>query len=121
MAVRKKSFKGFNIEQHQRLQDVIGFGPSTNIHTKDILELGKQVADGFNEGLGHKEKVNHPSHYNSHPSGIECIVIIESMPFNVGSAIKYLWRAGLKDDAPTKQDFEKAIWYIKREIERLKL
>ena len=66
------------------------------------------------------EAVNHPKHYNSHPSGIECIQIIRHLNFNIGSAIKYLWRAGLKNQNPTIQDLEKAIWYIKDEIERLK-
>ncbi len=65
------------------------------------------------------EAVNHPRHYNAHPSGIECIVVIEHMTFNVGSAMKYLWRAGLKDTEPTIQDLKKAAWYIAREIERL--
>jgi|SRR5579871_3272746 len=62
--------------------------------------------------------VNHPRHYTSHPSGIECITIIEWMNFNVGNAIKYLWRAGEKGFEI--QDLEKAEWYVKREIERLK-
>lgn len=67
-----------------------------------------------------KSPVNHPPHYTSHPSGIECITIVEHMPFNIGNAIKYLWRAGLKDNAPTVQDYEKAIWYVQREIGRIK-
>lgn len=61
--------------------------------------------------------VNHPSHYNSNPSGVECIVVAEHMPFNIGNAMKYLWRAGLKD--ATIQDLQKAAWYVNREIERL--
>jgi hypothetical protein len=60
--------------------------------------------------------VNHPKHYTQHPSGVECIQITEHFNFCVGNAIKYLWRAGLKDD--TIQDLCKAIWYIEREIER---
>ena len=63
------------------------------------------------------EKVNHPKHYNSHPTGIECIDIIEHFPFNLGSAMKYIWRAGLKGERA--EDLEKAAWYIQREIERL--
>lgn len=63
---------------------------------------------------------NHPTRYNAHPSGIECITIVEHMPFNIGNAIKYLWRSGLKENAPTEQDLDKAIWYIQREKERLK-
>lgn len=65
------------------------------------------------------DSVNHPSHYNAHPSGVEAIAICEHMTFNVGNAIKYLWRAGLKDSAPTVEDLEKAAWYIAREIERV--
>ena len=67
-----------------------------------------------------KEKpdpVNSPSHYTSHPSGIECIQVTEHMPFCIGNAIKYLWRAGLKGDAV--EDLKKAAWYINREIERV--
>lgn len=67
------------------------------------------------------DKVNHPSHYNSHPSGIECITIIEHMPHNIGAAVKYLWRAGLKENSPTLEDYDKAIWYIEREKQRLGL
>lgn len=66
------------------------------------------------------DQVNHPKHYTAHPSGIECIVIVEHMTFNAGNAVKYLWRAGLKDEQPTLRDLEKARWYIDREIERVK-
>jgi len=61
------------------------------------------------------EHVNHPKHYNDHPSGVECIDIIEHMPFNIGTAMKYLWRAGLKPGEGTDQDLKKAIWYIERQ------
>jgi hypothetical protein len=60
------------------------------------------------------DPVHHPSHYTSHPSGVECIAITEHMSFNLGNAIKYLWRADEKG-APV-QDLEKAVWYIQREI-----
>lgn len=62
--------------------------------------------------------VEHPSHYTSHPSGTECIEIADHFNFNIGNAVKYCWRAGLKNPDP-KEDLEKAIWYIKRELERL--
>lgn len=62
------------------------------------------------------DMVNHPPHYSSHPSGVECIRIVEHMGFNVGNAIKYLWRADEKG-APL-EDLKKAAWYINREIER---
>jgi hypothetical protein len=72
-----------------------------------------------NIGIPKQELVNNPKHYCSHPSEVECIEIIEHMPFNIGAAMKYLWRAGLKDNNPSIQDYSKAIWYINREIQRL--
>lgn len=62
--------------------------------------------------------VNHPAHYNQHPSGVECIDVVEHMGFNLGNAVKYIWRAGLKSNT-VQQDLQKAVWYINREIERL--
>jgi hypothetical protein len=61
--------------------------------------------------------VNHPPHYTSHKSGVECIAITEHMNFCLGNALKYIWRADLKNGT---QDLEKAAWYIAREIERRK-
>ena len=64
------------------------------------------------------DPVHHPSHYTSHPSGVECIEVTEHMNFCVGNAMKYLWRAGLKNDAI--EDLEKAKWYVDRELQRIK-
>jgi hypothetical protein len=62
------------------------------------------------------ERVDHPPHYTGHPSGIECIDVVEHMGFCLGNAIKYIWRADLKGDAI--EDLRKARWYIEREIAR---
>jgi len=62
------------------------------------------------------DQVNSPDHYTAHPSGVECIQITEHMNFNLGNAVKYIWRADLK--GKTLQDLEKALWYITREIHR---
>jgi hypothetical protein len=59
-----------------------------------------------------------PNHYKSHPSGVECIQITEHLDFLTGNAMKYLWRAGQKDNKI--QDLEKSIWYINRLIEKEK-
>lgn len=75
----------------------------------------KEACENFRINLS-KEKVDHPSHYNEHPSGVECITIVEHMCFNLGNAVKYCWRADLKDDAVN--DLNKAIWYIQRELDR---
>ena len=71
------------------------------------------------------DQVNHPKHYTSNPSGIECIDITRHRNFNIGNAIKYLWRAGLKEDKDRKlidkqvEDLNKAVWYLVDEIHRL--
>ena len=63
------------------------------------------------------DNVNHPKHYNSHPSGVECIEITEHMNFCLGNAMKYIWRASLK--GKEVEDLRKARWYIDREISRI--
>ena len=65
------------------------------------------------------DQVNHPVHYTSDPSGIECIQITRHRNFNVGNAFKYLWRAGLKNQETQIEDLKKAIFYIQDEINRL--
>lgn len=72
-----------------------------------------------------EDNVNHPKHYTSHPSGVECIEITRHYCFSIGNAIKYLWRAGLKkemgleDVEKEKEDLKKAIWYIMDRIKQL--
>jgi Protein of unknwon function (DUF3310) len=66
------------------------------------------------EAMDH-DPVNHPRHYTSHPSGIECIQITEHMSFTLGNALKYIWRADLKNGV---EDLEKARFYLNREIVR---
>ena len=72
------------------------------------------------------DNVNHPKHYTSHLSGIECIEIARHYCFSIGNAFKYLWRAGLKKEANITdidkeiEDLEKAIWYINDRISELK-
>ncbi|KAF1042377.1 MAG: hypothetical protein GAK35_02750 [Herbaspirillum frisingense] len=62
------------------------------------------------------DNVNNPQHYTGHPSGVECIQITEHMGFNLGNAVKYIWRADLKGNAI--EDLKKAAWYIQRELQK---
>ena len=64
-----------------------------------------------------KEMVNHPSHYNI--GKYEAIDVIEDwqLNFNLGNTVKYISRAGHKDDIV--QDLKKALWYLEREIKRI--
>ena len=65
------------------------------------------------------DPIHHPKHYTKHPSGVECIQITEYMNFTLGNAVKYIWRAGLKDGTGI-EDLEKAKWYLDREIAKRK-
>lgn len=60
--------------------------------------------------------VNHPNHYTWHPSGVECIDIIQEFDYNIGAAVGYLWRYKYKDGV---RDLRKAIQHIQFEIERI--
>jgi hypothetical protein len=64
-----------------------------------------------------EDLVNHPKHYTSHPSGVECIEIVRHMCFNLGNTVKYIWRDGLKDVEVPLQDLKKALWYLQDEID----
>lgn len=66
-----------------------------------------------------EDNVNHPSHYTAY-KGLEVIDLTEQMNFNLGNAVKYICRAGLKSPESLVEDLEKAAWYIAREIERIK-
>lgn len=57
------------------------------------------------------------SHYNEHPSGIECIDIVKYENFNIGNALKYIWRR--KHKGKEIEDLKKAIYYLECEIDLL--
>lgn len=58
-------------------------------------------------------QIKHPTHYNSHPSGVECIEVATKFDYCLGNAIKYLWRQGLKEGQPSEKDLKKAEEYLK--------
>jgi hypothetical protein len=82
--------------------------------------VARKLLRPLRRGVGKRgdmaDNVNHPKHYNSHPSGVECITVVEHMNFNIGNAIKYLWRTDHKNGL---EDLKKARWYIDREIQRV--
>jgi len=63
-----------------------------------------------------EDQIN-PSHYRRHPSGVECIEITRHLNFNVGNAIKYIWR--YQDKGDPIENLKKAQWYLNDEIVRL--
>ena len=61
------------------------------------------------------DNVNHPKHYQSRfkSKTIECIDIAGWLPFCIGNAFKYVWRAGEKGNRKkAKEDLKKALWYL---------
>lgn len=63
--------------------------------------------------------VEHPPHYTGHPKGIECIDVVEDNPFyNLGQAIRYIWRVSWGSKWDDIEDLRKARWYIDREIQK---
>ena len=79
-------------------------------YQEEARKLQQQIA----EQLTKPDQVNHPKHYTSHPSGVECIEITRHMGYNLGNAVKYIWRCDLKRDAI--EDLRKAIWYLQDEL-----
>lgn len=62
-----------------------------------------------------ESSVNHPEHYQGNT--LEVIDIIEDFNLNfcLGNAIKYILRAGKKENR--LEDLKKAIWYLERECQ----
>jgi len=114
--------------RNERISLSLGFVEAL-LATHSEQEESQGIWDNFaswGDNPDESSSVNHPKHYNSHPSGVECIDVIKHYNFQIGNAMKYLWRQGLKDekglDVVEKQieDCEKAIWYIQSFIGDLK-
>ena len=56
------------------------------------------------------DPVNRPQHYVEQSATVEPIEILRWAPFDLGNALKYMIRAGHKDNE--LQDLEKAAWYL---------
>lgn len=70
-----------------------------------------------------EDNINNPTHYTSLnarckmcKTKIECIDVVHNMSFNLGNAVKYIWRCDLKENAI--EDLKKAAWYLQDEIKR---
>ena len=62
--------------------------------------------------------INHPAHYTGVTAGIECIDIARHLNFQLGNALKYVWRAGKKGGSDMElEDLKKALWYLQDSIQ----
>ena len=112
-----KHWKSWSVAWKRHTQpEELPFLDSLNDQYAEIEQV-RQQTDSLPE-FKH-DFVNHPKHYCDHPSGIECIEITRHHDFAIGNAIKYLWRAGLKDSDNEIQDLKKAVWYIQDKIAQL--
>lgn len=82
------------------------------VMSKQAFEIQKQ----------NNENVNHPQHYGGRDNVYEAIKIIRHhrLGFCLGNALKYIIRAGKKDESKYIEDLEKAVWYIQYKINELK-
>lgn len=88
---------------------------------RTVIEEARQPKDSISRRYSSPEKVNHPAHYGGAENPYEAIKIIEAWNLNfcLGNALKYILRAGKKDENQV-QDLEKALWYLNRELSQLK-
>lgn len=112
---------GFAPHEIKLNEDYLSEEPLSSAQSVDIRisECEPELADWEVELLTAKA-VHHPSHYaDGWSNGAEVIDITEHLNFNRGNAVKYLARAGRKDEAKELEDLNKALWYVQREIDRL--
>lgn len=92
--------------------------------TKETDDVAENTCEEFEErankvgqtkDAGKSDAVDHPSHYCGKKYEVIDLIDDFGLNFNKGNALKYLLRAGHKDDYV--QDLQKAIWYLNREIE----
>ena len=76
-----------------------------NVGNHDVADKAKVRATYADAPVS----ATNPAHYRQ-GSGVECIDVVRHLPFSQGNAMKYVWRAGHKDDI--KQDLDKALWYV---------
>ncbi len=87
------------MQEHEVINTVV----SSRVKTRAFADLPEK--DNTSNDV-----VNHPSHYTSHPSGIEAIEITGKLPFALGNAVKYLMRSRYKKKRV--EDLKKARWYL---------
>ena len=100
------------------INNVYEIAKALEVFSNDIIGGAAKGFNFFDVDIEEKkEMIDHPSHYNQ--GKYEAIDVIEDwkLNFNLGNTVKYISRAGHKDNII--QDLKKASWYLNREIERL--
>ena len=79
------------------------------------MVLTKKVKITVNE----YDPVNHPAHYTDGKIEVIDFILDKKLGFCLGNAVKYIARAGKKDESKTVEDLRKAIWYLERRIKEV--
>lgn len=96
-----------------------------------LKNLDDNFGDDYAKGMQHvmgkiigtHDPVTFPKHYNQGNISVADFIADQSLSFDRGSCVKYLCRAGIKEDPElslkdkTIQDLKKAIWYLNHEID----
>jgi hypothetical protein len=77
------------------------------------VDVEKNLMDMF-------DAVQRPSHYNSGVIEVFDFIRDQKLNFALGNVVKYVARAGKKDPTKLIEDLDKAMWYLRREIEELR-
>ena len=90
------------------------------VHVIDYYS--EPIKDVIEDEKDHDDPVNHPSYYGGKDNPYEVIKVIEAwkLDFHLGTAVKYIPRAGIKDPDKEIEDLEKSVWYLQRKIDLLK-
>jgi len=104
----------------KEIAEIVGTSPSyvyavKHKSSRAPIKISKPILNPVIEMIEPQaDPVNHPPHYKA--GGIETIDFIEAkkLNYNLGNVVKYVTRADLKGNR--KQDLEKALWYLNREL-----
>lgn len=105
-----EAYAAWNLRQTEAKQ-VAPVAPTQSLMKSRVAE--RLAAEASSSDQGAADMVNHPPHYNGHPSGVECIEVTELLSFNLGNAFKYAFRHRSKNG---REDLEKCQWYLNRAI-----
>ncbi len=116
LELNSESLKKEQREGAYCLQDCIS---TSDPHT--LAKVKSECADlGCNVCLSETsfDDIEWPKHYNT--GKFQPIDVIEDwkLDFRLANAVKYIARQGKKDPNRAKKDLQKAIWYIKRFIDK---
>ena len=82
-----------------------------------VAPAAAEAASSFEYDQEEADRINPPHYKNGFPQKvIECIDVVQFLPFCIGNAVKYVWRAGKKQHADWREDLAKARWYMNRWI-----